>query len=114
LEQSYYEKEVNWQAKKKRQKKNKKLWRNTIPLICYRGILETNFEHLMQRRKECNKEEVMLFGNFWHYYKRKDIEPIIKNFNKKCYSEPRECRSKSEDCECQAQTIDPQSNVVMI
>jgi hypothetical protein len=42
---------------------------------------------------------------------KKYIEPIYKGFNKKCYSEPPERRSESEDCECEPRTIYHNSNV---
>jgi hypothetical protein len=41
------------------------------------------------------------------------VEPIIKNYIEKYYSEPRERKSELEDCECEAQTINHQSNVIM-
>jgi hypothetical protein len=114
LDRDFYDKEVSWQATKKRKKSFKKLWRNTIPLTLYRGTLEVSYEFVKRRRKEREKEEIFLFNPFGYYYAKKEKEPIIKDFNKAFYSEPREGRSESEDCECEAETINHQSNVVMI
>jgi hypothetical protein len=52
LERDFYDKEESWQAKKKRKKRYNKLWRNTIPLTLYRGILEVSFEFVKRRRKK--------------------------------------------------------------
>jgi hypothetical protein len=109
-----YEKEVKWEVKKKRKKRYKKLWENTVPLTWYRGTFEISYEMVKRRRKEQEKEEIFLFHNFGYSYVKKERKPIIKDFNKLCYSEPRERRSESVDCECEAQTINHQSHVVMI
>jgi hypothetical protein len=85
-----------------RKKRYKKLWRNTIPLIDYQGVLEVNYEMILKRRKIRAIEEDNLFNNFGFRYVRKKVEPIIKGFNKFCYYEPRERRSESMDCECEA------------
>jgi hypothetical protein len=42
---------------------------------------------------------------------KKEVELIIKGQGKKCYSEPSERRSETEDFECQGQTIYHHSNV---
>jgi hypothetical protein len=99
-------------VKKKRKKRYKKLWRNTIPLIDYRGNLEISYEMIL-KRQEIRVEEEVLFNNFGFSYVRKEEEPVVKGLNKLCYSEPRERRFESMDCECEAQTINHQSNVVM-
>jgi hypothetical protein len=42
---------------------------------------------------------------------KKDVEPIIKNQNKLCFSEPRERKSGIKDYECEMQTIYHHSTV---
>jgi hypothetical protein len=105
VERDFYEREMKWKTKKKKKKRYKKLWRNTIPLVDYRGVLEVSYELVLKRRKIRAVEEVYLFNNFGFRYVRKEVEPIIKGFNKLCYSELRERRSESEDCEYEAQAI---------
>jgi hypothetical protein len=112
-ERAFYEREEKWKIKKKRKKRYKKLWRNTIPLVDYRGVLEISYEMIQRRRKIRAEEEEKLFMQFGYSYVRREVEPIFKGFNKVCYSGPRERRSESLDCECEAQTINHQSNVVM-
>jgi hypothetical protein len=112
-EKDFYEREAKWKVKKKRKKRYRKLWRNTFLLVDYRGTLEVSYEMVLKRRKIRAVEEVYLFNNFGFRYVRKEVELLIKGFNKLCYSEPRERRSESMDCECEAQTINHQSNVVM-
>jgi hypothetical protein len=68
---------------------------------------------MIQRRRKIRAEEENLFKQFGYTYVRREVEPIFKGFNEVCYSEPRERRSESMDCECEAQTINHQSNVVM-
>jgi hypothetical protein len=60
-----------------------------------------------------SEEEEKLFNQFDYSYVGIEREPIFKGFNKVCYSEPRERRSESVDYEWGAQSINPQSNVVM-
>jgi hypothetical protein len=79
----------------------------------YKGILFVDYNHVIQRRRKRYEEDKSLFEKYGYYYMKKEIEPIIKGFSKKCYSEPREHMSESMDCECEAQTINHQSNVVM-
>jgi hypothetical protein len=112
-EEKFYEKEERWKLKKKRKKRYKKLWENTIPLVDYRGVLDVNFEMFLRRREKRAEEEKRLFEQYGYYYLRDEVEPMFKGFNKLCYSEPRERRSESVDCECEVQTINHQSNVVM-
>jgi hypothetical protein len=71
---------------KKRKKKYKKLWHNTIPLNQYKEKLGIRLIDVIQGRKERYKEEE-LFQFFGYYFARKEVEPIIKGFNKKCYYE---------------------------
>jgi hypothetical protein len=54
------------------------------------------------RRKIRAEEEENLFNQFGYSYVRREVEPIFKGFNKVCYFEPRERRSESMDCECEA------------
>jgi hypothetical protein len=81
--------------------------------VDYRGVLEVNFEMIISRRRNRAEEEKLLFEQYGYYYLKEEKEPLFKGFNKLCYSGPRERRSESEDCECEAQTIDHQSNVVI-
>jgi hypothetical protein len=64
IERERYEKEVKWKVIKKRKKRYKKLWKNTIPLIEYRGIIEVSYELVLKRGKIRTVEEVYLFNNF--------------------------------------------------
>jgi hypothetical protein len=64
------------------------------------GILEIDFNYVLQRRKVRYEEEAILFQEYGYYYEKKDVEP-------------RERRSESQDYECEAQTIYHYSNVVM-
>jgi hypothetical protein len=111
-ERSFYLKEERWIVKKKRKKRCKKLWKNTIPLVDYQGVLDVSYEMIQRRRIIRAKEEENLFNQFGYSYVRREIAPIFTGFNKFCYSEPRERRSELMDCECEAQTINHQSNVV--
>jgi hypothetical protein len=87
---------MNHYNKKKRRKKYKKLWRNTISLNLYNGNFDINLNYVIQKE---------LFNSYGYYYLKKEVEPIFKGFNKKCYSEPQERKSETEDWECEAQTI---------
>jgi hypothetical protein len=69
----------------------------------YKGKFALDFNYVDQRRRRRFEEEE-LFNNYGYYYLKKDVKSIFKGFNKKCYSEPRERRSETEDCECEAQT----------
>jgi hypothetical protein len=51
-EKDWYEKETKWKIKKKRKKRYKKLWENTIPLVDYRGILEVSYELVLKIRRK--------------------------------------------------------------
>jgi hypothetical protein len=106
-----YREKKNRYNKKKRRKKYKKLWRNTIPLSLYNGKIGIDLNYIIQRRKIRYNDEEDLFNNNGYYFVTKEIEPVIKGLSKKCYSELRERRSETEDCECEAQTIYHHSNI---
>jgi hypothetical protein len=86
-ERNFYEREEKWKVKKKRKKRYKKLWRNSITLVDYQGVLEISYE-MIQRRRKVRAEEENLFNQFGYSYVRREVEPIFKGFNKVCYSEP--------------------------
>jgi hypothetical protein len=63
-EKRFYEKEERWKVKKKRKTRYKKLWRNTIPLVDYRGVLDIDYEMIQRRREIRASEERELFEQY--------------------------------------------------
>jgi hypothetical protein len=77
----------------------------------YKRKINVSLEEIIQKRRTRYEEKEILFISYGYYFIKREIEPIIKELRKKCYSEPRERRSETEDCECEAQIIYHHSNI---
>jgi hypothetical protein len=93
----------NKDYKKRRREKNK-MWK-------YASSMNESYD--LQRKEECCDEEEVLSEEFNCCLREEKVEIITKDTKRKGYSEPRERRSELEDCECEAQIINHQSNIVM-
>jgi hypothetical protein len=80
LDAERYRKEVNRYNKKKRRKKYKELWRNTISFNLYNGKFDIALNYIIQKRRKIYEEEI-LYNNYGYYYLKKDVEPILKGLD---------------------------------
>jgi hypothetical protein len=92
--------------RKKRKKKEFKLWNNCIRLSDYKGVMNINYEYMLKRREYRYKYECLNYAVFGYEKIKKENNTIYKSIITSKMNEPRERKLEILDRECEAQTID--------
>jgi hypothetical protein len=115
IEEACFRASENRRYQKKRKKKHERLWKNCIPLSCYREKIIMSQELVNERRKLRYEEGKKLIKKYYFDQNEKKetiLQTVYKDATQKCfYGKLRELKLDVLDCECEAQTINHLSTV---